>query len=100
VTLANPRTGELANEHTTVEDFRMWEAMLDDMIGPLWRAREELRKAIADRSDAPGLPHRRYRTSTQEKLTLCPRCRTKYGAVKATAVAVAVDVETKGGTNG
>jgi hypothetical protein len=93
LTLANPRTGELATPETTVEDLRMWEAMLDDMIGPLWRAREELRRAIAERTDAPGLPHRRYRTTTQGKLALCPRCRTKYGIQEATADAVAVDGE-------
>jgi hypothetical protein len=85
VTLANPRTGELATPETSVEDFRMWEAMLDDMIGPLWRAREELRKTIAERTDAPGLPHRRYRTDTQGRLALCPRCRHKYGPGEATA---------------
>jgi hypothetical protein len=88
VTLANPHTGELATPETTVEDFRMWEAMLDDMIGPLWRAREELRRAIAERTDAPALPHRRYRTATQEKLALCPRCRTKYGVQEAANAAV------------
>jgi hypothetical protein len=88
VTLANPRTGELATDDTTVEDLRMWEAMLDDMIGPLWRAREELRRAIAERTDAPGMPSRKYRSSTQEKVTLCPRCRTKYGVQEATEVAV------------
>jgi hypothetical protein len=93
LTLANPRTGELATPETTVEDLRMWEAMLDDMIGPLWRAREELRKTIADRTNAPRLPSPRYRTATQDKLALCPRCRTKYGVKEATADAVAVDGE-------
>ena len=87
MTLANPRTGELATPQTTVEDLRMWEAMLDDMIGPLWRAREELRRVIADRTDAPRLPSPRWRTATQDELALCPRCRTKYGAKEGAAVA-------------
>jgi hypothetical protein len=90
VTLANPRTGELATPETTVEDLRMWEAMLDDMIGPLVRSREGIRRAIADRTDSPALPSRKYRTATQEKLTLCPRCRRKYGVQETTADAVAV----------
>jgi hypothetical protein len=88
VTLANPRTGELATPNTTVEDFRMWEAMLDDMIGPLWRAREELRKAIAERTDPPALPRPQWRTDTQSRLALCPRCRTKYGVQEAANTAV------------
>jgi hypothetical protein len=61
VTLANPRTGELATPDTTVEDYRMWEAMLDDMIGPLWR------------------------TDTQNKVFRCPKCRAKYDAKEAAA---------------
>jgi hypothetical protein len=88
LTLANPRTGELATPETTVEDLRMWEAMLDDMIGPLWRAREELRKAIADRTDPPALPRPKWRTDTQNKVFRCPKCREKYDIREAASAAV------------
>lgn len=77
-TVFNPLTGQIEDQNTTVEDLRGWEDQLSDQIGPLYRAREGIRRAIADRTDSPAYPKPRYRTDTQHRAALCPRCRRTY----------------------
>lgn len=78
--LLNPVTGELL-DGSSVDDLRVTESVLSDQIGPLWRAREEVRRLIADRTQVAAMPKPRYRTDTQRTVSqLCPRCREKFNA--------------------
>jgi hypothetical protein len=83
--LFNPISGETETENTTVADLRMWDAQLSDQISPLWIARENIRTAIADRTEPGALPRPQWRTDTQTKVYRCPRCREKYDAKEAAA---------------
>ena len=45
-----------------------------DGLGELYGARDELKRRVAELRGVPKLPARRYRSSTQERVSRCPRC--------------------------
>lgn len=65
----------------SLEDFRAALRAAEGRLGPIYRLRDALSEAMADRFDPADLPReRRHRTRTQEAVTHCPRCGTKLEA--------------------
>jgi hypothetical protein len=74
----HPETGEALE---SLEDFRAALRAAEGRLGPIYRLRDALSAAMAERFDPADLPReRRHRTAKQESVTHCARCGTKLEA--------------------
>ena len=69
---AHPETGEVLE---SLDDFRAALRAAEGRLGPIYRLRDALLAAMAERFDPADMPQqRRHRTVKQEAVLNCPRC--------------------------
>lgn len=71
MTFTHPETGEVLDSR---EDFEAALDALEARLASVYRLIRPIRSEWGARFNAPELPAPRYRTQTQEKVSLCPRC--------------------------
>lgn len=69
--LIHPVTGEVLS---TQEEYLSALRAVEEEMQPFWKIRREIREAYAEEFEAAAQPAPRYRTTTQEKVSRCPRC--------------------------